>query len=51
MGRLGGGVVEPIATCSRKPDFLRLATLGTLRIDPDHPEIAARALCSLFALF
>jgi hypothetical protein len=52
MARLGSSAVElilvligvflAIAAYSRKPVMLRLATLGTFRIDPDHPGETAR---------
>jgi len=36
------GVFLAIAAYSRRPVLLKIATLGTLRIDPDNPGTAAR---------
>lgn len=38
------GVFLAIAAYSRKPVLLKLATLGSLQIDPDHPGTAARRM-------
>ena len=38
------GVFLMIAAYSRKEVLLKIATLGTLRIDPDHPGTTARAV-------
>ena len=38
------GVFLMIAAYSRKEVLLRIATLGTLRIDPDHPGTTPRAV-------
>jgi hypothetical protein len=52
MSRLGSSLAElavlmigvflAVAAYSRKPVLLRIASLGTVRIDPDSPGIAAR---------
>jgi hypothetical protein len=38
------GVFLMIAAYSRKEVLLKIATLGTLRIDPDNPGTTARAV-------
>jgi hypothetical protein len=38
------GVFLMIAAYSRKEILLKIATLGTLRIDPDNPGTTARAV-------
>jgi hypothetical protein len=54
MSRLGPAVAElvvlmigvflAIAAYSRKPLLLKIATLGSLRIDPDNPGTIARRI-------
>jgi hypothetical protein len=36
------GVFLAVAAYSRKPVLLKIAALGTIRIDPDNPGTAAR---------
>jgi hypothetical protein len=38
------GVFLAIAAYSRRPVLLKIATLGTVRIDPDSPGIAPRRI-------
>jgi hypothetical protein len=38
------GAFLAIAAYSRKPVLLKIATLGTVRIDPDSPGTAARRI-------